>query len=58
MLKEIINAYRQHVRQPELQQIDAEGHVVVEISKLCRSLQFGKITKSYKSHMRHILSKI
>ena len=27
MLKERLNTYRQHIRQPELQQIDAEGHI-------------------------------
>ena len=27
MLKERLNAYRQHIRQPELQQIDVEGHI-------------------------------
>ena len=27
MLKERLNTYRQHIRQPELQQIDIEGHV-------------------------------
>ena len=49
MLKERLNTYRQHIRQPELQQIDVQGyvrHAVVEISKLCRFLQFGKTTKS------------
>ena len=49
MLKERLNTYRQHIWLPELQQIDVEGHlrtceayVVVEISKLCQFLQFGK----------------
>ena len=27
MLKERSNTYRQHIRQPELQQMDAEGHI-------------------------------
>ena len=27
MLKERLNTYRQHIRQPELQQIDVEGHI-------------------------------
>ena len=27
MLKERLNAYRQHIRQPELQQIHFEGHI-------------------------------
>ena len=27
ILKEILNTYRQHIRQPELQQIDAEGYM-------------------------------
>ena len=27
VLKERLNAYRQHIRQPELQQIDVEGHI-------------------------------
>ena len=27
MLKESLNIYRQHIRQPELQQIDLEGHI-------------------------------
>ena len=27
ILKEILNTYRQHIRQPELQQIDVEGHM-------------------------------
>ena len=27
MLKEILNTYRQHIRQLELQQIDVEGHI-------------------------------
>ena len=27
MLKERLNTYRQHIRQPELQQRDAEGHI-------------------------------
>ena len=27
MLKGRLNTYRQHIRQPELQQIDAEGHI-------------------------------
>ena len=27
MLKEILNTYRQHIRQPELQQIEVEGHI-------------------------------
>ena len=26
MLKERLNTYRQHIRQPELQHIDVEGH--------------------------------
>ena len=27
MLKERLNTYRQHIRQPELQQRDVEGHI-------------------------------
>ena len=27
MLKERLNTYRQYIRQPELQQIDVEGHI-------------------------------
>ena len=27
MLKERLNTYRQHIRQPELQQIDVESHI-------------------------------
>ena len=27
MLKERLNTYRQHIRQPELRQIDVEGHI-------------------------------
>ena len=27
MLKERLNTYSQHIRQPELQQIDVEGHI-------------------------------
>ena len=27
MLKDRLNTYRQHIRQPELQQIDVEGHI-------------------------------
>ena len=27
MLKERLNTYRKHIRQPELQQIDVEGHI-------------------------------
>ena len=27
MLKERLNTYRQHIWQPELQQIDVEGHI-------------------------------
>ena len=27
MLEERLNTYRQHIRQPELQQIDVEGHI-------------------------------
>ena len=27
ILKEILNTYKQHIRQPELQQIDVEGHI-------------------------------
>ena len=27
MLKEILNTYMQHIRQPELQQTDVQGHI-------------------------------
>ena len=27
MFKERLNTYRQHIRQPELQQVDVEGHI-------------------------------
>ena len=44
MLKERLNNYIQHIRQPELQQIDVEGYIRIcgLISKLCCFLQFGR----------------
>ena len=47
MLKERLNTYRQHIQQPELQQI--EGHIRASGGgdfKLCRFLQFRKTAKS------------
>lgn len=35
MMKERLNTHRQHIQQPELQQIDAEGHI-----KTCRYENF------------------
>ena len=49
MLKERLNIYRQHIRQPELQQIDVEGHIRTCDGgnfKIMPFLQFEKTTKS------------
>ena len=57
MLKEGLNTYRQHIRKPELQQIDVEGHIRTCHAgnfKIMPFLQFRKTAKSKESHMRHI----
>ena len=48
MLKERLNTYRQHIRQPELQQIEVEGHIRTRGGgnfTIMSFFQFGKITK-------------
>ena len=60
MLKERLNTYRQHIRKPELQEIDVEGHIRTCHAgnfKIMLFLQFGKTAKSKESHMRYIFLK-
>ena len=54
MLKERLNTHRQHIGQPEIHEIDAQGHIRVCNSgnfKIMLFLQFGKTKKSKESHM-------
>ena len=60
-LQERLNTQRQHIGQPEIQQIDAQGHIRICSSgnfKIMSFFQFGKTKKfSYESHIGHILLK-
>ena len=58
--KATCSTYRQHIRQPDLQQIDVEGHIRtcdVGNCKIMLFLQFGKTTKYQEKHIRHVILK-
>ena len=61
MHKERLNTCREHIQQPKLQQIDIEGQLRTcgcQIFKIVSLFQFGKITKSQESHMKHMVKDI
>ena len=48
MLKERLNIYRQHIRQPQLQQIDVEGHIRTCGGGNFKIMQFFEIREDNK----------